>query len=126
MGQASFGTTISLTGSRYRKPAATGPRVLLDAQGGLGLAHFEGGGLPAGFDANLQLSLAGKFTVDLPNSGALSIMLNPSNGFFSGHVKPPGAASAIVFGGAVVTKANAGFGYFLGTTSAGRATLKTR
>ena len=124
--KAGFDTALALAGSRYVKPAATGPRVIFDAQGGLSLAHFEGGGLPAGVDANLQLSPAGKFNVDLPNTAALSIALNPANGFFTGSAKPPGTASAIVFGGAVVTKANQGFGYFLGATSAGRATLKTR
>ncbi len=121
-----FDTTISLAGSRYTKPAANGPRVMLDAQGGLGLAHFAGGGLAAAFDANLQLSLAGKFTADLPNTTALAITLNPATGIFTGRVRPSGSAAPFVFSGAIVTKANEGFGYFLGATSSGVATIKPR
>ena len=121
-----FDTTLALTGARYIAPGAAGPRAMLEAQGGLGLAHFEGGGLAAGFDANLQLSLAGRFTADLPNSAALTIALTPASGIFTGRVRPPGSASPIGFAGAVVTKANTGFGYFLGTTTAGRATIQPR
>ena len=121
-----FDTMISLVGSRYTQPAANGPRVMLEAQGGLGLAHFEGGGLAAAFAANLQLSLAGKFTADLPNTTALAITLNPATGVFTGRARPSGSAAPVVFSGAVVTKANEGFGYYLGATSSGAATIKPR
>ena len=123
---AGFETTIALAGSHYARPGAVGPRVILEAQGGLGVAQFEGGGLPSIVDANFQLSSAGRFTTDAPNIAPLSIALNPANGIFIGRVRPQGTASPVIFGGAVVTKANEGFGYFLGQTTGGRATLKTR
>ena len=54
------------------------------------------------------------------------VALNRASGTFTGSVKPAGAAAAIPFSGAVVTKANEGFGYFLGKTLSGRASLIPR
>ncbi len=123
--KAGFATTLALTGSKYIRPGVAGPRVILAPQG-LGRAHFEGGDLAAAFDADFQLSLAGKFTAELPNTARLLFALNTSSGIFSGSVRPSPAAAAIVFSGAIVTKANAGFGYFLGKTTGGRVSLTAR
>ena len=124
--QDGFNTTLTLAGSRYVKPTTAGPRPILAAQGGLGRAHFQGGGLTVSIDPDFQLSVAGKFTADAPNTAALSITLTAATGLYSGTFKPTGATTATKFTGAVVTKANEGFGFFLGQLLSGRASLTAR
>ena len=121
-----FDTTLTLAGSRYTRPAANGVRVILEPQAGLGRAQFAEGGLTANLESRFQLSPDGKFTVEAPNTNRLVVTLTPARGIFTGTFRPVGAPAAIPFSGVVVTKANAGFGFFLGSNLSGRVSLIAR
>ncbi len=118
-------TTVSLAGSKYVRPAANGARIFLDASGGIGLLHLEDGGLPASLDSIFQFSTSNKFIAEPPNANHLAITLTAINGIFRGTVKPD-TNPAIRFSGVIVTRENAGRGFFLSKSSSGSVALTVR
>jgi len=85
-----------------------------------GAAVFTGGDLPP-FTNIVSLSSNNKLLNQSPNSLTLNVVL--PTGAFNGSVTAPGATRKTPFKGVFLRKANAGYGYFLGTDQSGSVVI---
>jgi hypothetical protein len=84
---------------------------------------FEGGNLPSDFTNLINLDLASKITNT--SSNQLTMAISVKNGIFKGKVTDPTSGGSFSFGGAVLEKQHAGFGYLLGTSLTSKVELTT-
>jgi len=115
---AGFGMTISAIGQLYTPPAS-GSAILSFSSG---TVSFSGGNLSADFSNDITLSGNNRVVNNSPNK--LSMSFVPSTGLFSGSVTPPSGGPAVPYHGIVLMGTGVGYGYFLGSSESGSATLQ--
>lgn len=114
---AGFTNETKAVGSLYVAPAASGKVLNLSGAE----VNFSGGELGANFNNVVSLN-AGSSVVNLsPN--ALTLTLSPTLGSFTGQVAEPGTGAVHLFGGVVLQKQNAGYGFVKGVKASGRVVL---
>jgi hypothetical protein len=105
---AGFTNETKAVGSRYVAPTAAGKALNLSS----GTVSFSGGSLSADFGNTFSVN-AGSHVVNLsPNSMTLTIATG--TGTFAGQVTDPESGAVRVFGGVLLQKQNAGFGFLNG------------
>ena len=105
---AGFTNETKAVGSLYVAPAATGKVLNLSRAG----VSFSGGNLGANFNNVVSVN-AGSSVVNLsPNP--LTLTITPTLGSFTGQVAKPGTGVVHPFGGVVLQKQNAGYGFMVG------------
>ena len=111
---AGFTNETKAVGSRYRAPAAAGKALDLSSAA----VQFLGGELRADF-ANAVSMNPGSSVVNLsPN--ALTLGISTGQGTFAGQVTDPGTGVTHDFGGVVLQKPNAGYGFMTGGNASSR------
>jgi uncharacterized repeat protein (TIGR02543 family) len=111
---AGFTNDTKAVGSLYAVATASGKALdLTDAEVG-----FSGGELAADFSNAVSVN-AGSQVVNL-SANELTLTISKPKGTFTGQVREPGTGVLRVFGGVVLQKQNAGFGFMSGTTANSR------
>jgi Fibronectin type III domain len=105
-------------GSTYTVPVGGSNRMLNLTNG---MIVFAGGNLGPGFTNAFVISADGK--VSSASGSGLTFSFSPSSGRFSGKVTDPATGRSYSFGGAVLQRANAGYGFLLGTNQSSEVTL---
>jgi hypothetical protein len=106
-----------VAGSRYVRPASGGA---LNLQNGVVL--FEGGDLASDFANPFTVDNRGRIS-DL-STNRLSLKFKTSDGTFAGRITDPtDGKTKHKFGGAVLQKVNAGYGFLSGTEKSSRVTI---
>jgi hypothetical protein len=111
---AGFAFSLEATGSAYR-PETTplpGPNAHVS---------FRGGDLGLGF-TNLVSLDTGKF--ENQGQNPLTFKLSRNNGLFHGKVTDPTSGASYRFGGAVLQKQNAGYGFLSGSSRASEVSIR--
>jgi hypothetical protein len=112
-----FTNETKAVGSLYVMPGASGKAVTLSS----GTVNFSGGDLAASF-SNVVSVNAGSLVVNL-SQNLMTFFINPGLGTFSGQVTDPNSGNPRSFGGVVLQKQNAGFGFLNGNASSSRVVL---
>ena len=108
---AGFTNETKAEGSLYVAPTAAGKALNLSEA----VVNFSGGELEANFNNVVSVN-AGSSVVNLsPNALALGIAT--AQGTFGGQVQDPGSAVTHNFGGVVLQKQNAGYGFMTGVNA---------
>jgi hypothetical protein len=115
---AGFSVESEITGSRYVQPDED--ERILDLHAGL--VVLSGGGLPQTYINRVTLGEGG--TVINADTNRLSMTFSLSNGLFRGSFTAAGTERRVTFGGAVLQKANAASGYYLGGGQSGNVLLR--
>jgi hypothetical protein len=115
---AGFTNEFTAIGSVYQKPTDSTMRVINLASA---TVSFSGGDLPSDFSDPMTIATNNKVTNESTNR--LSLSFAPVTGLFHGTVMPPGLTRSYSFGGAVLQKQNAGYGFLLGTNQTSSAVI---
>jgi hypothetical protein len=116
---AGFTNETTAVGSLYVPPAATGKVLNLSSAG----VNFSGGDLGADFNNVLSVNVGSSVVNLSPNPLTLTIV--PTLGSFSGQVAEPVTGVVHEFGGVVLQKQNAGYGFMAGLNGSSRVVLAT-
>jgi hypothetical protein len=115
---AGFTNEYNVVGSTFVTPIGSNVVNSATAQ-----VSFEGGNLPSDFANLINLDLISKVTNT--SSNQLTMAISVKNGVFKGKVTDPTSGGSFSFGGAVLEKQHAGFGYLLGTSLTSKVELTT-
>jgi len=114
---AGFTNETTAVGSLYVPPAGTGKILNLSSA----KVNFSGGDLGANFNNVVSVN-AGSSVVNLrPNP--LTLTIAPTLGSFTGQVAEPRTGVVHAFGGVVLQKQNAGYGFMSGVKASSRVVL---
>lgn len=114
---AGFISDTKVVGSLYVPPTGANKSVNLSSA----FVNFTAGNLASDFSNSVSVN-AGSQVVNLsPN--ALTLTISSTLGSFTGQVAEPGSGVMHSFGGVVLQKQNAGFGFMLGSTRSSLVTL---
>ena len=109
-----FAVQHELTGSSYSAPTNSSHAVLNFIAGKV---RFTAGNLAEDFDN--EVSIINNKVANL-GTNKLSLSINLASGLFTGSVTTPDGSQTFPFKGALHTKQNQGWGFFLGTNQSGR------
>ena len=109
-----FAYSLEATGSAYQQETTPLP-------GQNAHVSFRGGDLGPGF-TNLVSLDTGKF--ENQGQNPLTLKLSRNNGLFQGKVTDPTSGASYRFGGVVLQKQNAGYGFLSGSSRASEVTIR--
>jgi hypothetical protein len=113
-------TNLSVTqGSRYTAPSPNTNQLMALTNG---IVVFEGGNLSESFTNEVTLTETNAVLNDGVNG--LKLIINLTNGTFSGNVQALGARKRTTFKGALLQDQAQGAGFFLGTNQSGRVSVQ--
>jgi hypothetical protein len=114
---AGFTNATTAVGSIYTPPTAQGKAVNLSAA----MVNFSGGSLASPFGNTVSVNTGSQVVNLSPNQ--MTFAISTATGTFAGQVAEPGIGTLRTFGGVVLQKQNAGFGFTTGTPVGSRVVL---
>ncbi len=114
-----FDTTVPVSGSLYHAPSPKTTVIPVPDQQDNSQLIFGDGNLTSQVVQPATLNTANRVSVVQPILSDLEVAINPTTGTFSGSFTHPVSRAVSRLDGVIFRKANAGYGYFLGTSASG-------